>query len=629
MKLERVTLAILLLACPAGLGAQSSRPAGAGNSAPASATSAGETPAPPAANVAPASLPATGGTPVPPASNALTVPPGESLLLELRSPLNSKTARKGDRADFSTTGEVLVGAQVAIPRGTTVHATVTEAKRSRALGKAKLQLQFNEIVLADGTRKPLSADLMRSGFLQPKGERSKAQTARAIAIGAAPGAAMGGIFGGGTGAAQGAAIGAAIATIGILAQHGPDLDFPPGMQFEIELTKPLEVPAPATPQLAANTPAAAPPPAGPIPTEDPKSVVRPSSEPASPSAASAAASPPAEATTVAANRTVPPVPGAAVNPAVPAPVTGAAGGYMLKVDVNLVLVEATVRDDRGQVIDNLKREDFRVFEDGVEQQITQFSRDELPLAVALVLDRSGSMGPVIRQVRDAAFDTLSQLKPNDEVALFSFASKCERLQDLTTDRQRIAEAIGGIYSGGSTDITDALFDAALYLGRAAPNRRHAIILVSDNDGTVQGFASEKDVIRMALETEASIYSIKVKAGGPSRALSLPLALPNALPGTGSVPKMARETGGELIDTHNTGSVQSAMATVISRLKQRYTLGYNSSNRRRDGGFRQIDIRVVNGSTGPSVKYTVYARRGYYAPSEHVAAKSPQPASAQR
>jgi len=131
MKLERLTLAILVLACSAGLGAQSSRPAGSGSSAPASVTSTVETPpAPQAGDVASANLPDTAGTPVPPASSLLSVPPGESLLLELKSPLNSKTARKGDRADFSTTGEVLVGTQVAIPRGTTVHATVTEAKHA-------------------------------------------------------------------------------------------------------------------------------------------------------------------------------------------------------------------------------------------------------------------------------------------------------------------------------------------------------------------------------------------------------------------------------------------------------------------------------------------------------------------
>ena len=575
--------------------------------------------------------PVPGGSSSPGPTNTgsvLSVPPGEDLVLELKSPLNSQTARKGDVADFSTTSEVLVGAQVAIPRGTTVHATVTQAKKAGTLKKPHLQLQFNEIVLADGTHKPLSADLMRSGFLQARGERSKAQIARTVAITAVPPTIVGAILGGATGAAQGAAVGAAFGAIAVLMQHAPDLDFPAGMQFEIELTKPLDVPSMAVPQpqLAASPPPPLPT-AGPVPTEDPKSVTPPASQPGPLPADNPdvnSGSRPAETATAAADRTTPPVPGASVSPALPA--TPNTGGYKLKVDVNLVVVEATVRDERGQVVDNLKRENFRIYEDGTEQQIVQFSRDELPLAVALVLDRSGSMGPVLRQVRDAAYDTLSQLKPNDEVALFAFAASSKRLEDLTTDRQRIANDIAGIYAGGSTNITDALFDAALYLGRAAPNRRHVVILVSDNDGTVQGFAGEKDVIRMALETETSIYSIKVKAGGAARALNLPLALPNALPGTGSVPKMARETGGEVIDTHTTGSVQSAMATVIARLKQRYTLGYSSTNRRRDGSFRQIDVRVADGSTSTSVKYTVYARRGYYAPTQHAAAQAAQTAA---
>ena len=604
MRPVRRTLAIVMLAYCAHLGAQSPVPTGAVNPAPANT------------------------------SRVLSVPPGESLVLELKSPLNSRNAHKGDRADFSTTSEVLVGDQVAIPRGTTVHATVTQAKRAGALKKARLQLQFDEIILADGSRKPLSADLMRSGFLQAKGERSKAQTARSIAINAAPGAAIGGIFGGARGAAQGAAIGAAVGAVGVLIQHGPDLDFPPGMQFEIELKKPLDVPASALlhQQVAANPPLPSPSMAS-VPTEDPKSVAPPDKHGGPLPAASpgpTSDSKPAEGVTVAANRTAPSVPSPSVSAPVPtAPSTGAPGGFMLKVDVNLVVVEATVRDEHGRVIDNLKRESFRLFEDGVEQQISHFSRDELPLAVALVVDRSGSMGPVLRQLRDAAYDTLSQLKPNDQVALFAFASTSRRLEDLTADRQRIADDIAGIYTGGGTNITDALFDAALYLGRAAPNRRHAVILVSDNDGTVQGYASEKDVIRMALETETSIYSIKVKAAGPSRALSLPLALPNALPGTGSVPKMARETGGEVIDTHTAGSVQSAMATVIARLKQRYTLGYNSTNRRRDGGFRKIDIRVADGSISLPQRYTVYARPGYYAPTEHVSAQATRSASPQK
>ena len=117
--------------------------------------------------------------------------------------------------------------------------------------------------------------------------------------------------------------------------------------------------------------------------------------------------------------------------------------------MDLVVVEATVRDHNGGIINNLSRDNFRVYENGVEQQIGYFSRDELPLAVALVLDCSGSMGPVLKQMHHVAFDTLSSLKPDDQVALFDFAARAEMLVGLTRNRQRIADAIATIRPGAA------------------------------------------------------------------------------------------------------------------------------------------------------------------------------------
>jgi Ca-activated chloride channel family protein len=323
---------------------------------------------------------------------------------------------------------------------------------------------------------------------------------------------------------------------------------------------------------------------------------------------------------VAANRTPPSGPISSA-PSTDTPrVAGDPGGFKVKVDIDLTVVEATVRDQDGGIVDSLKRENFHLFEDGVEQQITHFSLDELPLAAALVVDRSGSMAPVINELRRAAYDTLSLLKPDDLVGLFAFSFRPERLEYLTTDRKLIADDIAEIHAGGGTNIADALFDAALYLGHAAQGRRHAVILVSDNENTVPGHASDGEVIRLALETETVIYSIKVGEGSFSRRFNLSLP---ALGGV-SVPKIARQTGGEIIDANSLESVQSAMATVISRLKQRYSLGYYSTNRRRDGTFRKINVRVTDSPGGPKAQYTVYARQGYYARTEHVASRSSQP-----
>lgn len=160
--------------------------------------------------------------------------------------------------------------------------------------------------------------------------------------------------------------------------------------------------------------------------------------------------------------------------------------------------------------------------------------------------------------------------------------------------------------------------AALYLGRAARGRRHAIILVSDNEPTVRGYTGDGQVIRLALETEAVIYSIWIGRGQRAGVFNLPLWTL----GAGSVKKMAGETGGEVIDAQGASSVALAMAAVISRLKQRYTLGYTSTNNRQDGAFRKIDVRLAQRLNAPGTRYMIYARRGYYAPLAHTAHAKP-------
>ena len=578
----------------------------------------------------------------PPPPPVVSVPAGEELVLELQDPINTRTTRKGAKVELTNTTDVFAGGRIVVPRGSTIHATVAESKRpGRLWGKARVRLSFDAVELPDGTRVPISAALSRAGWWgskgsidqNVKGEGGKSHDIYTIGQTASQGAIFGAIIGGGSGAARGAAAGAAISAVAVLLQRGPDLDLPPGMMFEIELTKPLNVSLAAVEALER---AAASMPAGPQlkAPEAEVSRIEPdaSALPAAPAAntqpavsAADSAAPGAEKTDapeVAANRTPSPSPApAAPRPtATPASVSPAAsGGYVVKMSVNLVLVEATVRDTRGSIVDRLRREDFRLYEDGAEQQIQYFSRDELPLAIALVVDRSGSVSPYLDELRDAADATLSQLKPEDEVALFAFAAKSQRLEYLTTDRRRISSAISSIEAGGGTNITDALFDAALYLGRAASRRRHAIILVSDNQGTVRGFASDKGLIRMALETETVIYSIRIGGRAGIRGLNQPLWVP----GMTSVNKVTRETGGEIIDAGSGADLGAAMATVISRLKQRYTLGYQSGNKKRDGGFRAIQVRLAGAYAAHEKEYSIYARRGYYAPMEHVAAGSPK------
>jgi VWFA-related protein len=296
------------------------------------------------------------------------------------------------------------------------------------------------------------------------------------------------------------------------------------------------------------------------------------------------------------------------------------GGFTLKVEVSMVLVEATVRDDKGRIVNDLKPEDFRVFEDGVEQRISYFSRDELPLAVALVMDGSSSISPLLPELHHVAYDTLSQLKPEDQVALYAFAAHPERLVDLTNDRKSIADSIMGIGSAGGTNITDALHEAIDYLGQEARDRRHAVIMISDNQPTARGEFNGDDVIRLALETQTIVYSVRF---GRDR-LEGTVDEPGWIPGARWVNKIMLETGGEIIDMAAVGSAQKAMAAVIARLKQRYTLGYQSSNTRRDRAFRAINVRLSDRVQDSKHPYRVFARHGYYPALEPAPPSKPSP-----
>jgi VWFA-related protein len=235
----------------------------------------------------------------------------------------------------------------------------------------------------------------------------------------------------------------------------------------------------------------------------------------------------------------------------------------------------------------------------------------LPLAVALVVDRSGSVAPILTELHSAAYDTLSQLKPEDQVALYGFATQPERIVDLTTNRRSIATGIMDIGSVGGTNIADALYASIEYLGQESRGRRHAIIMISDNQPTAKGEYNGEDVIRLALATQTIVYSVRLGGNRPQGHGDDP----DFIPGARWVDKIMLETGGEIIDVAAAGSAQKAMAEVIARLKQRYTLGYQSSNPHHDRAFRGIEVHVSDRAQDPKHPYRISARAGYYPATE--------------
>jgi Ca-activated chloride channel homolog len=390
--------------------------------------------------------------------------------------------------------------------------------------------------------------------------------------------------------------------------------------FEAQFDKSVEIPASA--MQAKNTPADAPAAESRVAEASPNEVKpgtppvlidvrgrQSSEESAAPHPEVATAGSPAVATAKA---------GAESLPSIPAIAT-------ISVKVRMVQVDAVVRDRAGRMIDNLKVDDFRIYEDGVPQEIQGFSRDELPLAVALVIDRSGSVAPYISELRRIAGKALDQLKPQDEVCLFSFADTVQRVEDLTADRRRITSALDRIRAGGATDITDALHDSINYLARTAPGRRHAIILISDNKQTVNPQAGEGETMKLAMESETVVYSLRTAGDSMPLGTQIPSIL---FSGRGPVGKITQETGGEVIDVRNSSALDSALGSVISRLRMRYSLSYYPTSASQGGAFHAITVRLTDSKGKPGSDYYMHAKRGYYATGSSSTTTSAYPASKQ-
>jgi Ca-activated chloride channel homolog len=280
---------------------------------------------------------------------------------------------------------------------------------------------------------------------------------------------------------------------------------------------------------------------------------------------------------------------------------------VIHVDVNLVMVDATVKTKAGKIIDGLKKEDFELREDGVSQKIDVFSRDELPLNVALVLDLSDSIGPFLGPLREAANTALSALKPEDEVALFTFSTEAELRVAFTKDKSKIADQISGFKIGGATNINDGIFLPAQYLLRTPPKGRRVIILISDDVATDAGGQGTHDIVTEAIASDAVLYNLKIPGYNPPGTL-LAAAM---VPGLVNIHKVVEQTGGEIFDVQDVAHLDEVFRALISRIKTRYTVGYYTNANGANGKPHKLDLRLASSFGKKGHDYVILAKSGYY------------------
>src|SRR5580692_8065199 len=280
---------------------------------------------------------------------------------------------------------------------------------------------------------------------------------------------------------------------------------------------------------------------------------------------------------------------------------------VLRVGVNLVLLDATVKNNTGEIMADLQTEDFEVREDGAVQKLDVFSRDELPINVALVLDLSDSIGPFLEPLRDAANTALAALKPDDEAALFTFSTEAQLRVPFTKDKQEIANQINSFHAGGATNINDGIFLASQYLLKLPPKGRRVIILISDDVGTDAGGQGTRDIVTEAIAADSVLYNLKVPGYNPPSTLFMA----SMIPGLVDIRKVMDQTGGEIFDVQDVAHLDAVFSALIQRIKTRYTLGYYTSASGAEGKPHKLEVRLANSFGKKGRDYTILAKNSYY------------------
>lgn len=268
---------------------------------------------------------------------------------------------------------------------------------------------------------------------------------------------------------------------------------------------------------------------------------------------------------------------------------------VLTVDSSIVVLNAIITDSNGRHVAGLKKTQFTVLENGIEQEISNFTAEETPYAAVILLDTSGSMEQRIVMARSAAIQFLDGLRENDNAEIYRFDSKVSLVQKFSNSRD-LDEKIYDIKADGMTALNDAIYKASVDLSARAEKRR-AIIVLSDGMDTISGKSAEK-ALKAALAANAIIYTVdmsSVTTDGKTR-----------LQNQGVLRNYAEKTGGMFIATPGGAAMRSAFASIVDELGKQYTIAYEPKNTAKDGKWRTIEVRVARSNL------TIRTRKGYHA-----------------
>jgi Ca-activated chloride channel homolog len=274
------------------------------------------------------------------------------------------------------------------------------------------------------------------------------------------------------------------------------------------------------------------------------------------------------------------------------------------IDVDLALVNVTVTDPYNRLVTGLEPDNFRVFENNVEQEIRYFSSEDVPISIGVIFDLSGSMANKVGKAKEAALQFFKTANPQDEFFLVSFNDRAAVMSAFTSDVEDLQSSILSASAKGRTALLDAI-----YLGlsemRTARNGKRALLIISDG-GDNNSRYSEKDIKKLVREADTQLYSV-----GVFDPVEYRIRTPEELSGPSLLTEVTELTGGRSFSAENVNELPDIATKIGSELRNQYILGYRPSNKSHDARWRKIKVKLRTPKGLPPL--SVYAKTGYYAP----------------
>jgi len=288
------------------------------------------------------------------------------------------------------------------------------------------------------------------------------------------------------------------------------------------------------------------------------------------------------------------------NSAASAPLAKQGKGYILRTDVEEVSLNATVLED-NRLVPGLKKEDFQVLEDGVQQTLISFQHSDIPVSIALVVDNSGSMSRKRPSVNKSALDLIQASNPDDEAFVVNFSDEAFIDQEFTSDVNKLRDGLAHIESRGGTALYDAVAASADKLAADAKRPKQVIVLITDGEDNASQLDLEQTIRRVQALSGPVIYSIGLLFGDEMSRAEVRHA-------RRALEMLSTETGGIAYFPKSIEQIDQIAAEVARDIRNQYTLGYHSTKPTTEPGFRRVQVTAEAQGHG---KLTVRTRTGYF------------------